>query len=90
MLISQVGEFPGEEPGRKAASRRGVVRAGRWNRLTVDVHPDGLVSAYLGDDPEPVVWYTFGGVVSGSAGLGAAGARADFDDFAAWDETVLP
>jgi hypothetical protein len=86
--LGQVGDFPGEPGGIKAAAARTIPR-GKWKPLRVDLHPDGEVRVYYGAAAEPAAVYRFAAPQGGWVGLAANRSVVSFDDFGIWDAGVL-
>jgi hypothetical protein len=105
VVIGQRGGYEGETAGAKAVIKTDISLK-TWHNVRVDIHSAGLVNVYVdqaGDDESgdhetadsadkssPLVSYLFTGSAAGQVGYAAKKARIFFDDFYAWDETVLP
>jgi hypothetical protein len=103
--IGQVGDYEGETGGVRVSNRQDISLKTR-HTVRVDVYSTGLVNVYLTDKEttrsvddtrademgasSPLVSYQFSGVAAGQVGYAARKARTFFDDFYAWDETLLP
>ena len=94
IMISQVGDYEGEVAGIKASMNVGF-KINQWNQIRVDVYATGGVHVYAnppisGTAPKPLLGYAFATAVSGRAGYLSSKAKSLYDDFTAWDATVLP
>ena len=101
VAIGQVGEFGGEKAGVKAVGNANL-SLNKWHSVVVDAYLDGTVRVYIDqrlanvrtisdvEGPQADVAYAFNQAVPGRVGLYALKAKAGFDKFYAWDETVLP
>jgi hypothetical protein len=106
VVIGQVGDYEGETAGVKAhrnvvisLQRWHIVRVDINSAGLVSVYIDGQGGAERADhenvdgtavDRSPLVSYQFSGSATGQVGYAAKKAKTFFDDFYAWDETVLP
>jgi len=105
VIIGQVGTYDGQRDGIKAVGY-GRFATNAWHKLQVDIYDTGEVYVYVDkeeyvtaddddDDDDDVdsgasASYRFRSVSPGGVGYSAVKTNTLFDNFSAWDSTVLP
>ncbi|MFP5212248.1 MAG: hypothetical protein ACLGPL_02610 [Acidobacteriota bacterium] len=89
VIIGQVGSINGVAAGVKASVNK-TIPINTLQKVTVDIYSTGDVKVYLNKAATATATYTFASPVAGRVGYATTTAKTVFDNFTAWDESVLP